>query len=165
MRTMAIISSRRCPSKPGVNTVTSTGASSTPSSEMTPAMPSSSAEHGAGDATRLLRPALAQQLRVHGDERRAERPFAEQILQHVGHAQAGAEHVGVKAGAEVGGDDALANESDDAAEEDSGGDQEGGRAAGALRLGGAIGADCVLSHVVGFDRCVTRQSLAKWPKT
>ena len=43
MRTMAIISSRRCPSKPGVKTVTSTGASSTPSSDMTPATPSSSA--------------------------------------------------------------------------------------------------------------------------
>ena len=128
-------------------------------------MPSRRREHGAGDATGLLCPPLAEQLRVDGDERRAERAFAQEILQHVGHTQAGAEHVGVKTGAEVGGDDALADESDDAAEEDTGGDQEGGSAAGALRLGGAIGADCVVSHVVGFDRCVTRQSLAKWPKT
>ena len=43
MRTTAIMSSRRSPSKPGVKTLTSTGASSTPSSASTPATPSSSA--------------------------------------------------------------------------------------------------------------------------
>ena len=50
IRTTLIRSSRRAPSKPGVNTLTSSGASSTPSNEIAPAMPSSNAN--AAPATR-----------------------------------------------------------------------------------------------------------------
>ena len=50
IRTTAIRSSRRAPSKPGVNTLTSNGASSTPSNEIAPATPSSNAN--AAPATR-----------------------------------------------------------------------------------------------------------------
>ena len=85
-------------------------------------------EHRTGDAPGFLRAALAEQRRVRGNERRAERAFAEQVLQHVRHAQPGAEHVGVQARAEVRRDHALADQADDAAQQDAEADEERGRA-------------------------------------
>ncbi len=63
MRTKLMVSSRRCPSNPGVNTVTSNGASRMPSSEIAPATPSSSANIAPRDAARFLRASLGRAAR------------------------------------------------------------------------------------------------------
>ncbi len=87
-------------------------------------------EHGARDPAGFLRAALAEQLRVNGNERRAQRALPEQILQHVGQPQPGTEHVGLKTRAEIRRDDALANEAHDAADEDAAGHEHRSSARG-----------------------------------
>ncbi len=119
IRTTAIRSSRRAPSKPGVNTLTSNGASRHAEQRDCAGYAKQQCERGARDAPGLLGAALPEQRRVRGNERRGERALAEQVLQQVREPQAGAEHVGVQAGAEVGREHALAHETDDAAREDA----------------------------------------------
>ena len=99
-----------------MNTLTINGASSTPSSEIAPATPSSNANAAPATRPASCGAALAEQRRVRGNERRGERAFAEQVLQHVRQPQAGAEHVGVQARAEVRREHALADQADDAAQ-------------------------------------------------
>src|SRR5690606_33880881 len=67
------------------------------------------------------------------NERSAERAFTEQVLQRVREPQTRAKDVGVQRDAEVVGEDTLANQSGDAAEENAEGDERrGGRAPTAL---------------------------------
>jgi hypothetical protein len=93
-----------------------------PNSARPPATASSSAK--IAPASRPPPPLAAlEQPRVDRDERRAQRALAEQVLQHVRHAQRAAERRGVLRRAEVVGEDDVAGEAGDAAEQDAGGDE------------------------------------------
>ena len=87
--------------------------------------------HGTGDAARLLLIALSEEAGIHRDEGGREHSFAEQVLQEVGDFEGGVESVGFVLLAEVVGEDALPHQAHDAADQNSGGDEEG-VAAGAL---------------------------------
>ena len=82
-------------------------------------------------------------------------PFAEQVLQHVRQAQAGAEHVGMQARAEVRREHALADQADDAAQEDAETDEERRRSR-ARRRRGRIGPWLAVGR--GHQRIVTSSS-------
>ncbi len=93
-------------------------------------------EDGGGGAGGLLVALFGVQARVDGDERCRKNAFAEEVLQHVGDAEGRLEGVGSHGVAEVVGEDALADESDELGEQDAGGDGQGGGAAvGLLRPG------------------------------
>ena len=83
------------------------------------------AEHRARHAAGFFRPALAEQLGVDGDERCAQRAFAEEVLEHIRQPEARAEDVGMQARSEVGCHHALAHEPRDSARENAGGDEDG----------------------------------------
>jgi hypothetical protein len=69
---------------------------------------------------------MGQQLRVDGNERSGERAFAENVLQEVRNTKGRAERVAFCRSSEVVREDALANQADDAADENSGADEERG---------------------------------------
>ncbi len=75
---------------------------------------------------------------VDRNERCGENAFAQQILQHVGDAEGGAIGVGGQRGSEIVGEEALADEATEAAEQNSGGDH-GGRSFAAARLRNCVG--------------------------
>jgi hypothetical protein len=85
---------------------------------------------GAGHAAGLLFVAFGQQAGVNRNERGREYALAEQVLQEIGDAEGGVEGVGGVREAEVMGEDALADEADQAAEQDAGADQRGVTAGG-----------------------------------
>jgi hypothetical protein len=89
-------------------------------------------EHGTGHAAGFLGAAATEQLRVHRNERRAERALAQQVLQHVGHAQCGTEHIRMQTGTEAHGDQPFAHQPGNAAQEDAARHQHG---CGAARCG------------------------------
>ena len=68
---------------------------------------------------------MGQQFRVDGDERSGKRAFAENVLKEVGNPKRRAERVASGGAAEVVGEDALPDQTDDAADENSGADQKG----------------------------------------
>jgi hypothetical protein len=67
---------------------------------------------------------LRQQFCVNGNKRRRKRAFAENVLQEVWNAERGAERVAFAGTAEVVRKDSLANETDDAADENTRTDEE-----------------------------------------
>jgi hypothetical protein len=125
MRETAMLSSRRSPSNPGRNTADQQGRQQDADQRQHAGEREEQREDRPGHAAGLPMPALLEQLGVDRNERRAERALAEQVLQHVRHPQARAEDVGVERRAEVLGEDTLADEARDAAEQDAAGDQEG----------------------------------------
>ncbi len=76
------------------------------------------ARGGAGIRLSSLRPEAG----VHRDERGGEHAFAEQVLEEVGNPERGVERVGRVGGAEVVGEDSIANQADDPAQQDAGRD-------------------------------------------
>ena len=124
-RTIAIVRSRFSPVKPGAITALSAGVATTPARTTTE---TTSAEQGA-DGTRhavgFARLAAREQRRVHRNERRGQRPFAEQVLEEVGDAETGGEGVGgVALQAEIVREDPLPDEAGKPADENAGGDEE-----------------------------------------
>ena len=110
-------------------------------------------EDGGGGAGGLLVALFGVQARVDGDERCRKDAFAEEVLQHVGDAEGRLEGVGSHGVAEVVGEDALADESDELGEQDAGGDGQGGGAAvGLLRFGEIWQSAGISGRVVGV-RC------------
>ena len=99
-------------------------------------------QHGARHASRALVVVRAEPARVHGNERRRQRAFAEKILQQVGNAEGGGERVGLGAESEVMRKRALANQSRQAAQHDAARHEYGGGATGkgqGLLGGGRVG--------------------------
>ena len=81
--------------------------------------------HGARHVARLLVVLARQQAGIDRDEGCGKHPFAKQVLQKVGNAEGGVEGVGgVGNLPEVVREDALADQPDQAAEQDAGGHQE-----------------------------------------
>ncbi len=83
IRTTAIRSSRRAPSKPGVNTLDEQRREQHAEQRDRAGYAKQQRERGAGDAPGFGCSALPEQRRVRRNERRGERAFAEQVLQHV----------------------------------------------------------------------------------
>jgi hypothetical protein len=118
IRTRLMVRSRCSPSKPGVNTVTRTGASNAPASA-SPRHREQEGEHRARQPTRVRLPPVLQQLGVLRDERRAQRPFAQQVLEHVRHPDRRPPRVRRDGGAEVPGEDHLPDQPGDPAQKDA----------------------------------------------
>ncbi len=91
-------------------------------------------EDGFGELGGFLVALLGAEARVDGDEGGRKHALAEEVLQEVGNTEGGAEGVGGIGVAEVVGEDAVADEADEAAEQDAGSDEKrmrfGGCAAG-----------------------------------
>ena len=73
-------------------------------------------EDGAGNASRFFFVAIGKQPRVDRNKRGREDAFAEKILQRVGNPDRNAEDIGISGEAEVAAEEALANQSREAAE-------------------------------------------------
>ncbi len=81
---------------------------------------------GAGHAVGVALLAAREERRVDRDERRGERPFAEQVLQEIGDPEAGGEGVGgVALETKVMREHSLPDKAREPADEDAGGDQHG----------------------------------------
>ena len=127
MRTIAIVSSRFSPSKPGAMTATSSGVASTPPATSTRCHEREQRAHRAGDPHSLLALLAREQRGVDRNERRRQRAFAEQVLQEVRDAERRHERVGgVRLQAEVMRENALADETGEPAAEDAECYQRGG---------------------------------------
>ena len=100
------------------------GVARTPSSTSTRRGEREDRAHRAGDAAGFLLVALREQARVDGNERCGEHAFAEQVLQKIRDAEGGVEGIGLVELAEVVGEDALPDQSDDAADQNPRGDQK-----------------------------------------
>ena len=91
-------------------------------------------EDGFGELGGFLVALLGAEARVDGDEGGRKHALAEEVLQEIGNAKRGAKCVGGIGVAEVVGEDAVAHEADEAAEQDADGDEKrmrfGGCAAG-----------------------------------
>ncbi len=74
---------------------------------------------GAGDSIRLFLLSSRQQSRVHGNERRRERALSKQVLQKIRNAKRGVERIRLESQAEVVREDALPDQTRDAAAEDA----------------------------------------------
>ena len=81
--------------------------------------------HDSGHAARQRFVLLREQPRIDGDEGRGEDTFAEEVLEEVRDAKGGLEGAGGVGVAEIVGEDALAHEAGDAAEEDPRGHEDG----------------------------------------
>ena len=82
--------------------------------------------HRAGDARGLF-PFLARdKRRIHGNERRGQRAFAEQVLQKIGNAEGRHERVGRIGEAEIMREEPLADKAGEPAAEDAERDERGG---------------------------------------
>ena len=90
-------------------------------------------EDGFGEFAGLALASLGTEAGVNGNEGCGEHAFAQQILQHIGHAKGGAIGVGGERGSEIVGEETLADESTEAAEQNSGGNH-GGRGFAPARL-------------------------------
>ena len=139
MRTSAIVRSRLSPWNPGAMAAISAGVATTPTS--TSAATTSASSDATAPATRsalaLISP--GEERGIDRNERRRERPLAEQVLQEVGNSKRRVERVGgVGLEAEIMGEDARADQAGEPAAEHAGRDQHGGagrpRAASAAAL-------------------------------
>src|SRR5207249_1965612 len=82
--------------------------------------------NGAGDPIGFLPLAARDEARIHRNQRRRQRPFAEQILEEVGNSERRVERVGgVGLEAEVMREGSHPNEAGQTAHEDAGGDENG----------------------------------------
>ncbi len=95
-------------------------------------------EYGFGEFAGLALASFGTEARVNRNEGCGENAFAQQILQHVGHAEGGAIGVGGQRGSEIVGEKTLADESTEAAEQNSGGNH-GSRSFAPARLRNCVG--------------------------
>ena len=112
-------------------------------------------EDGFGELRGFFAALLGAEARIDGDEGGRKHALAEKILQKIGNAKRGAEGVGGVGVAEVVREDAIADEADQAAEQDADGDEKrmrfGGCAAGwggqrmIIRLSGSASASVSVS--------------------
>ena len=138
MRTRRMVSSRFSPWKPGAIASISQGAAQDTEQNEQRGAQGEQSRDGAGGLARLLLVLAGEQVRVDGNEGSGQHPFAEQVLQDVGDAERGLEHVGGVGVAEVVREHPVTDESGDAAEEDPCSNEDG-KALGACRGRGGIG--------------------------
>ena len=106
-------------------TATSSGVANTPSDDENRRDQRQQRRNGSGDALRLCAFTACDERRVHGDERRRQRAFTEQILQKIRNPEGRHERVRRIGQAEILGEEPLADETGEAAAENAEGYERG----------------------------------------
>ena len=118
-------------------------------------------ENCTGSFLGLLAIVAGKKLGVDGNEGRGQNAFAEKILQKIGNADGGFEGVGGVRVAEIMGEEAVANEAGNAAEEYSGGDEKGGARGAKAASGSFVRRGAGLNWIRNAQERVQRSGFAR----
>ena len=166
-----MVRARFSPWKPGTSRLTSSGRTEDSEGNDDAGYEGQQSEYGFGEFAGLALAAFGTEAGIDRNERCGEDAFAEQILQHVGNAEGGAIGVGGQRGSEIVGEEALADESAEAAEQNSGGDH-GGCSFASAGFGTCVGRrfnhgfevelELILHAQVGHWRGIANAGSARW---